>query len=377
MTVKADVTSTLNGQSADLILIEDSTYDSQKHETKALSGGTETLIFTSLDGGLDKEYTAKIVPSTTDVTQTSEVSFGAEVDIDPIPHRQADASNRIRETAEFNNGVGARELQLGDHALIGGLLTTALNDGEVLADDGFVYSTIQAAQDAASSFIFIGPGTFNESVTISTVGLTLEGSGYDTLIDGGTTADAFLINSSNVTIRNLSVQTTQGGGNNFEGVRGGAGGDSITVDGVTVRASDNFGIRFSSGSNHIVTECTVKNFDDRGIVIDAGDSIVKGCVVDGSNSTASADGIAITFDNFIIANNIVRNAPDFGIVPQAGADDGVVIGNRVISSGTDGIENRGTDNIIANNRVSDSGTNDIEDNGAGTVLDGNLTGASN
>jgi len=76
--------------------------------------------------------------------------------------------------------------------------------GQALADDGNLYSSVQTAVDNATGWVFVGPGTFNENVTISTQGLTLEGCGYDTLIDGGTIGSAITLSAADITVKNSS-----------------------------------------------------------------------------------------------------------------------------------------------------------------------------
>lgn len=363
MTVKATVNSTLNTQSADLILIEDG--DTRSHESKTLSGGTETFIFTELDGGSDKEYTAKIVPSTNDVTQTAQIGYDTEIRIDPIPHRDVDASQTIREDLEFGNGVATKELGLGDHTLVGGLLSAALNDGEVLSDDGYVYSSVQAAQDAASSWIFIGPGTFNESVTIDTPGLTVQGSGYNTFIDGGTTGHAISVTATDVVVIDLRLKTTANTNPDYHGLTSTA--DRTYVDNIAVDEADYRGITLQ-GNDSIVKNSYATNTDFTGIDIRG----LRCISVNNTFDTGSSDGMSVTGDDGIIANCISINAGGNGI--NISANDCIAIGNRCNGSTDPSIHIGGgdTDNIIANNRVVN-----INNAGTGTLLDGNNTGGAN
>jgi hypothetical protein len=251
-------------------------------------------------------------------------------------------------------------------------LAESVAAGEALADDGNTYSSVQDAVNAASGFVFVGPGTFNESVTISTEGLTLEGSGHDTLIDGGTTGNAVDIQASDVTVRSLSVQTTAGAGNNFSGVTTtNATPNNVTVEFVTVRDSDRSGIFVQSGADNTVRGCTVNSTDTAGIT-NGERSIVTDCTI---KNTGSA-GIETFRDDAIVSNNIIDGASGRGI--RCGATNDLLIGgNRVINSGDNGIRIAGADCIVYNNRVSDSTNTDISDAGTGTVLDGNLTGLSN
>jgi len=370
MTVKATITSTLNGQSADLILIEEG--QSRSYETKSLSGGTETFIFTELDGGRDKEYTAKIVPSTSDVTQTAEVDFGAEVEIDPIPHRDTGVENQVRETAEFNNGVSTNEIGLGNNALVGGLLTTALKDGEVLADDGYVYSSVQAAQDAASSWIFIGPGTFNENVTIDTPGLTVRGSGYDTLLSAGDGEYAVEVQSDNVVIQDMRLTNDYSSTIEYA-IR--LVGNNPVIRSVWIDDAGRGIEADTENRDPIITSVKVDGLQDWGITTG---KIVKNCTITNiAQDRGRGDGIAPDEDG-VVANCIVHNfsTSDSGIKL---ANDSIAIGNRVHNiSGGGGVETSGSaaDMIIANNRISDCGTS-IVLNGSNELQDGNNTGASN
>jgi hypothetical protein len=371
MTVKADITSTLNGQTAELLLVEDSPDGTRKQQSRSLSGGTEALIFTSLDGGRDKRYTAKVIPSTTDVTQTSEIPYGAEIRIDPIPHRDSDATQKIRDGVEFNNGISAGEIGLGNNALVSGLLTAALNDGEVLADDGSVHESVQAAQDAASSYIFIGPGTFNESVTIDTRGLTITGTGYSSRIST-TGSTAILLDTRNVTIRDISIENDTS--NDAIAPTSNAG--YIVVDNIHVIEA-NEGVNSYTGTEYTskwdVSNSRFENTGGNAIRVADGRSIIVNNHIDG----AGDHGIYGHGDDQVIANNVIQNVASEGI--EIVAPDSVCGGNRVINSGDDGIfiNNEGPDSIIYNNRISDSGVSDIDDIAAGTVLDSNNTGASN
>lgn len=257
-------------------------------------------------------------------------------------------------------------------------LAESVAAGEALADDGNTYSSVQEAVNAASGWVFVGPGTFNESVTISTQGLTLEGSGYDTLIDGGTTGNAIRVEASNLTIKNLSVSTASGGGNSFDAIGGGSVNSvgDVTIDNVTVRESDNFGINLRSGGSVpfedcIIRNCAINNTDSVGIRATIR-MIISNCLIDNPGAT----GITSGSDDWIVANTVIKSPGGNGGISGIG-NDNIVIGNRVINSSDDGISSAGTEFIVANNRVSDSSASDLNDGGTGTVLDGNLTGPSN
>jgi parallel beta-helix repeat protein len=293
---------------------------------------------------------------------------------------------------EISYDSGANEWQAeytpsGDVASVpknqsGSLFPTDFADalaGEALADDGNLYSSIQTAVDNASSWVFIGPGTFNESVTVTTSGITVSGSGYGTHIDGGTSATALNSNATNVTFQNLSASTTGGGGFDFH--RGISLGDNnCTARNAFVRDADDQGL-LVSGNDCTVENVVIEACDSNGIMYNgASRGIVTGCKVLGGTS---GDGIYLrdNSDDTIVSNCVVNSVTGHGIKEESAAgsvDDIIIIGNRVINSGQNGIYlEASVDSIIANNRISDSAGSDIQDNGTGTVLDGNLTGASN
>jgi hypothetical protein len=304
------------------------------------------------------------------VTQTSEIPYGAEIRIDPIPHRDSDATQKIRDGVEFNNGISAGEIGLGNNALVSGLLTAALNDGEVLADDGSVHESVQAAQDAASSYIFVGPGTFNESVTIDTPGLTVQGSGHDTLIDGGTSGSAIAANADDVTLSSFSARSTNQSNFNIDAVR--STGTSTHIANVFVDESDSDGIR-TDGVDSVIKSCTVEgNVEGACIAQDGNRSIIDSCIM----RNTGLNGISISADDCIASNNNIDSVNDDGWQSGSGSDL-IVIGNRIHNVGNRGVAIGGFDVIVANNRISDSTNNDILDVGAGTVLDGNNTGSAN
>jgi len=256
-------------------------------------------------------------------------------------------------------------------------LANAVSAGEVLADDGNIYSTVQGAVDNATGWVFVGPGTFNEAVTVSTAGMTIEGSGYGTHIDGGTTGDAINLSAANVTIQNLSVSTTGGGGNNYVGVNLDGSANS-TVNSVVVRDSDNHGIELSNSPDSIVTDCNIESCDSAAVAIQNSSvrSIVSDCYM-GSNVTG--EGVFVADQDCIITNNITDSVGDIGVELTSGSSDTVAGGNRIIGSGNDGffVNSNSNDNIVFNNRISDSVNADFDQNSGSTVLDGNLTGASN
>jgi hypothetical protein len=249
-------------------------------------------------------------------------------------------------------------------------LADVVSQGEVLADNGEIYTSVQTAVDNSTGFVFIGPGTFNESVTISTQGLTLQGSGHDTLIDGGASDNALIVNAANLKVSDISLQTANGG---TTCLTTNTDADTITVENVKILNSGGNGMSLNHGEGHMIRNCVVVSTNFIGIRIESDNVIVTGCIIRncGSNGIITED-----FGSVILSNNLIEDTSNFGILTRN--DDHIIIGNRVHNTGSDGIDTfAGSNIIIANNRVSDSDENDIDANTSNTILDGNKTGPSN
>lgn len=268
--------------------------------------------------------------------------------------------------------VRAANIAVGGNSSVEAMLANSLRERKPLADDGALHDTVQAAENAASSFVFVPPGTFNENLTIDTAGLTLLGSGRATLIDGGSnSSDGISVTVDNVTIESIRTRVANGSGANALTLAGA----NATAKSIYVPEAGNQCIRID-GQNSTVKNATVENGGGNLINIAGGgdNSIVTGCKSSDSGGTGS--NYNINADNCILSNCISVNSAGPGVT-ISGDHDNIVIGCRIIDAGSDGITISGNDNIIANNRVSGSSNTDIDDNGSGTTLDANLTGASN
>ena len=247
--------------------------------------------------------------------------------------------------------------------------------GKALADDGNLYDSVQNAVDAATGYVIVGPGTFNESVSIGTAGLTLQGSGQGTLIDGGTNGHAVHIQANNVTVENLSVRTEPSTDDMRAGVVTDSSYSNATISNIKVRESDAEGVKVQS-PNSTVDGCVALNSSGVAtiyIMSGAVNCVARNCHVsnDGNN------GIRVTGDDSVIIGCYIENTATDGIVINSG-NDCVIGGNRIHNAGDSGINMySGTQNIIFNNRVSDSTNSDIADSGTSTTLDDNLTGTAN
>jgi parallel beta-helix repeat protein len=218
-----------------------------------------------------------------------------------------------------------------------------------------IFWTVQDAADAAGNAkvgrVQIGVGTFGH-FDADWAGMVFTGSGhyrtgvnFGTIIDGGVADHAVSVDAKNVTIRDLSVITTAGGG-------------CTTCEGIRLQnTSENFRIL----NNHVI------NSDGKGISIEGGGQyfgIIQGnhiqisdgdCIEIGGGynriigntcySTGGGIDATNTSDGSSIVGNVVGNAKTIGLV--TGADNIAVSGNATDAA----ITNNGSGNSLAGNSV--------------------------
>jgi hypothetical protein len=254
--------------------------------------------------------------------------------------------------------------------LVDGRFSETIAEGKALADSGEVFDSIQNAVDAASSYVRVGPGTFRESVTIDTPGLSLVGSGDRTVIDGERNGIALSVSSSNVTIKDISVRTTNVGKRTNAALNVESSSGGVEIINVTIPESGNAGIQSLVG-NVDVFNCNVSSYYN-GIVVQNNSIVANNAVT--RTTDAAAQGIFVNSDDVIVSGNTVQDTGAAGIIILS--PDNIIIRNVVRNTRDDGIRLRGNsiDNIVGNNRITGSSGAAIDDDGTGTILDGNLTG---
>lgn len=218
-------------------------------------------------------------------------------------------------------------------------VSQAFKNGKVIADDGNAFNTVQGAVDAADSIVKIPPETFKEQVTVTTNGLTIVGSGYNTKVNG-TDWRAFYVQGSDITITNLSVLTQPGGGG-YEAIRQESGTDIMIKD-VVVRDSEFYPIR-TDGSNALIQNVNIEQSNtNMGMVLRGNRTIVDSCFANNIQcfDLKGDDSVAIN----CIANQGYRGFTITG-------NDCVINGCISYKIGDIGIDINGTDDIVVNNRM--------------------------
>lgn len=266
---------------------------------------------------------------------------------------------------KYYGDTGVDQLDTGGNPIFT-FLSSVLNDGEVLGDDGKAYSSIQTAQDNASGFIILGPGSFS-GVTVDTADFNIVGSGTDTLIDGGSNI-GIDVTASNVALLSLNARSNTGSGSTAVSTNS----SQTVIRNVEVEESGNDA--FSIGPTTLITNSGSLNSDGQGIEMsDAGTtgSIITSNIIEGTGGSCIFKNSVN--EEIVASDNILTAGGNTGVGFLGTVPNNVLYGNRIINPGT-GFDIRSDNNIIAKNRVSgattgknDQGTNNIFDDNEPTL----------
>lgn len=138
-------------------------------------------------------------------------------------------------------------------------------DGQngAIADNTDKYATVQEALTNATTHVTVLPGTYVENLSVTTAGLTIEGFGRSTVIDGGPDLNAIEVQASDVTIRNLVARTDSGGYNGIKTISG--SGVGCTIEGVRIPQTGYYGI-YLDAEYGTVRDCEIENTADAGVL---------------------------------------------------------------------------------------------------------------
>jgi hypothetical protein len=191
--------------------------------------------------------------------------------------------------------VNTGSVNIASGGIIEGVLSQAVTHGLVLADDGKLYESVQAAENNATDWMFIGPGSFDEPLVIDTTDLTVVGSGKSTVINGGDASDAIRVEASNVTVKSVAGQTTIGAGKNIDAFQFSSTSGCVVYDFWAIE-SDRHGVNIGSGSTNcraINIHCESANIIGNGVGIFGDENIVDD-VIGSVNDTGAGNSVGET-----------------------------------------------------------------------------------
>lgn len=270
------------------------------------------------------------------------------------------------------NQVGANSVKTGGptETAITTTIVNSLVDNEPLADDGETYADIQTAENNASGWVFVPPGTFTENIVVDTQNITIVGSGRSTLVDGQTNGEAITISQSDVTIRNLSAKTTDNnnGTNSAIQLTSGSASD-CTISGINIRESDKGGITdVDNNPNCVYLNNNIETSFGTAIEPDSDRGIVSGNIIGTVTNQVLILQNEGPAQDCVVSNNVAESFGGDGFRASGGADS-IFIANSALSGTGDGLDIFTPNVIVANNRA-----NSLNDSGTGTIRDGNLLG---
>ncbi len=176
------------------------------------------------------------------------------------------------------------------------------------------YPTIQSAVDAAGpgDLVLIGPGTYKESVTVTTPGLTLRGTNRnEVILDGEFTREngIFVSGADGVAIENITARSYTTNGFFWNGVKGYRGSYLTAIDNRV------YGIYPFDSVDGLIEHSYASGSEDGGFYIGQ----CNPCDAVLTESTAEHNGMAYSgtnsSNNIYIVNNVFRYNQG-GVVPN-------------------------------------------------------------
>lgn len=267
-------------------------------------------------------------------------------------------------------------MSLHSRQVIGGLVSPwdiAIRDNLIFADDGVVYHDLQAAIDNADSFVQIGPGTIEANVYVENAGITIEGTGRSSLIDGtnGTnrngTKEAVRIAAEGVTLRNLSVRSNPADGGTLLNYASAAGENSRRgiVNRVWLRESGDQGVLMQEDDislTSVIAEDTGGGFAQDVFQSTGGSTDCRLFDVYIMNGAALSDGFNLNGAHHIVGMCEVDTPTNAAFLLTG---DKMVISSNLIIGGSTGVDDDGTSNKVEGNTI-DGATTGIDAAGATT-----------
>ena len=237
---------------------------------------------------------------------------------------------------------GANSVTLGPASTIAGAVSVTGVDCTLIAGASADFDGIVTLSGAGCSLICEN-GCDLDGIVASGASFLIDGGGHDTLVNGTTANHAISVTAANGTIKNTGVQTTSGGGSEFDCVSSSAGGSYLTIQNVIVRASDDEGFHLI-GDFAKIMYCEFLNVSDGDWILFGGDRYrIVGCHFGSGTSGNTVKADAEGDKGIIVANLAEDTNSTFNLL--AGADNSLIVGNI-----TDyGVVDSSTSSTVANN----------------------------
>jgi hypothetical protein len=232
-------------------------------------------------------------------------------------------------------------LTWGGAAIIGVLMLTSSAQAKTLRVDCDKNQTVSSALKKAHAGDTVAiSGTCQETVTLTTDGVTLDGAG-SAVLDGGATADVVVIDGAQrVTLRGLHIQNGQ-----FSIL--GRGGASVALFNTSMQGNAKAGMRIEGSSSAELTDCVIRNNTLNGLEIDRGSEAkiigsfvsenngVFGVILNNASSATFAQATA-TMQHNVLGMQIGANSSVFvaDAATTVTASNNLATGLTVVSGST-------------------------------------------
>lgn len=242
-------------------------------------------------------------------------------------------------------------------------LVVALASGEARADTLKVpseaFPTIQAAVDAAQDGdeILIASGLYEESVTVTTSGVTLRGKGSVRLA-GSAPGAALTLDGHGITVRRLRIIASEGNGVAING-------NDARLERCRIQDVPGNAVTIA-GDGASIDRCTIlRPGGDGGRILGSGGYWLRTNIVEpGGNGILEIAEIGVSGNRYERVG--IRRAAARGI--RVEGDAAHVLRCRIVAPGNDGIRAHGADNIIEHNLIVSVGDDGIEMDGHAAIV---------
>jgi hypothetical protein len=245
------------------------------------------------------------------------------------------------------------------------IVDSAGRDGIFWTINDAIEATYNASGPKQSGRILFKEGTY-PPFDATRSNQVIEGVGYSSYVNGGTTGDAVDVTGDRITFRNFSAETTAGQGNAYDVFHFASGAQFNVIDGVRIRNSDDSCIAIDSGADWgLVVNSELVDCDNYGIFNLGGRWRAIGNQQRGGTYgfSASNSGYSVYIGNMftglassaILFNNSSSTEHNIAIgnssttqleITNNQSTDNIIVGN---STNGAGVTNNGTSSTVANN----------------------------
>ena len=251
-----------------------------------------------------------------------------------------------------------------------------------VADDIIINAEIAAVAAAGGGTVYLSDGTYVLAAPIVILAnVQLEGTGRSSFIDGDallTTNHAIVISAvTDCKVRNLAIQTEDGGGKLCHCIFIEDGANNFEIDRVIIVDSDSDGIHVEGTDilNGSIHNCHIEDVDAYGISVgmDALNTMTRLLIYDNIITGAGNEGVSLLDIIYSVVKGNVIHTNGWSGIHVRDSDYTIISENVVPLNGQWGIRVRDSSHITVNNNISFSNATDgiMMENSDSCTVEGN------